>query len=86
MRVPAGVPLSILVEAAEKFNLKVVELEVNVPPPTDEAYWRPRTLVLKGNVENLERARAYIIEKLEERARELERGRYSSSSGGGENT
>ncbi|RLF08180.1 MAG: hypothetical protein DRJ60_00980 [Thermoprotei archaeon] len=72
MRIPAGVPYSILVEAAEKFDLKIVELEVNVPPPTEDVYWRPRTLVLKGRRENLEKARVYIVKKLEERARELE--------------
>lgn len=72
MRIPAGVPYSILAEAAEKFDLKIVELEVNVPPPAEDVYWRPRTLVLKGKRENLERARVYIIKKLEERARELE--------------
>ncbi|MDH5815500.1 MAG: hypothetical protein QE164_01710 [Candidatus Nezhaarchaeota archaeon] len=71
MKIPAGVPYSILAEAAQAFNLRVVELEVNIPP-LDDVYGRPKTLVLKGKVEDLMRAREFIIKKLEERIRELE--------------
>lgn len=73
MKIPAGVPYSILAEVAEKFNLKIAELELNIPPPDDEAYWRPRTYVLKGKLEDLERAKEYIIQRLEDRIRELEK-------------
>ncbi|MDI9620174.1 MAG: hypothetical protein QFX33_05165 [Candidatus Nezhaarchaeota archaeon] len=78
MKIPAGVPYSLLVEAAEKFNLKIVELELRVPPPDEGIYWNPRTLVLKGKREELERARTYIAGKLEERIRSLEEGRSPS--------
>lgn len=84
MKIPAGIPYSIVAEAAQAFDLRIVELEVNIPP-LDDVYGRPKTLVLKGKVENLMRAREFIIRKLEERVRELEdksalRQYFSSSS------
>lgn len=82
MKIPAGVPYSIIAEAAQAFNLRIVELEVNIPP-LDDAYGRPKTLVLKGKMEDLVRAREFIIKKLEERIRELEGkspSQYFSSS------
>ncbi|MEM2214033.1 MAG: hypothetical protein QXD66_04000 [Candidatus Nezhaarchaeales archaeon] len=71
MKIPAGVPYSIIAETAQTFNLRVVELEVNIPP-LDDVYGRPKTLVLRGKIEDLMRAREFMIKKLEERIRELE--------------
>ncbi|MCS7140310.1 MAG: hypothetical protein N3F04_02635 [Candidatus Nezhaarchaeota archaeon] len=82
MRLPAGIPYSIIAEAAERFNLKIVEMEVNVPPIDNGVHWRPKTLVLRGKREDLERARAFIVRKLEERVKELEeRSGHHFSSG-----
>ncbi|MGP3666914.1 MAG: hypothetical protein ACKD6N_02820 [Candidatus Bathyarchaeota archaeon] len=68
--VPPGTPLTIMIEAAKKFNLVVSEVELNIPLP-DDAYLLPRTLVLKGSKANLSKAKEFIRKRLEERVREL---------------
>jgi hypothetical protein len=71
MPIPPGVPISVLIETAQKFGLTVDEKEIKVPS-SEGSIMNPRTLVLAGNKNSLIKAKRHLRKGLEKRLKKLE--------------
>jgi len=63
--VPAGTPYSIIAEAVNKFEVELANKEVNIPEMSDSPTM-PKSWVIKGEKDQLIKAREHIIKKMEE--------------------
>lgn len=63
--VPAGTPYSIIAEAVNRFDVELADREVSVPEMSDSPTM-PKSWVIKGEKDNLIKAREFIISKMEE--------------------
>jgi sugar-specific transcriptional regulator TrmB len=63
--VPAGTPYSIIAEAVNKFEVELADKEVNIPEMSDSPTM-PKSWVIKGEKDQLIKAREHIIKKMEE--------------------
>jgi hypothetical protein len=71
MPIPAGTPYSVIAEAVNKFNLEIVEVPVK-EAMVEEGEKPPMMWVLKGEKEDLMKAREFICERLKEKLKEFE--------------
>jgi len=63
--VPAGTPYSIIAEPVNKFEVELANKEVNIPEMSDSPTM-PKSWVIKGEKDQLIKAREHIIKKMEE--------------------
>ncbi len=63
--IPAGTPYSVIAEAVNKFGVELTDKEVNIPEMADSPMM-PKSWVIKGEKDQLIRAREYIVKKMEE--------------------
>ncbi len=71
MPIPAGTPYSIIAEVISKFNLELVEMPVK-EAMVEEGESPPMMWVLKGEKEDLMKAKEFICEKLKEKLKKFE--------------
>ncbi len=63
--VPAGTPYSIIAEAVNRFDVELADKEVNIPEMSDSPMM-PKTWIIKGEKDELVKAREFIIKKMGE--------------------
>ncbi len=63
--VPAGTPYSVIAEAVNRFSVELADQEVSIPEMSDSPTM-PKSWVIKGEKDNLIKAREFIIKKMEE--------------------
>ncbi|MCS7097959.1 MAG: hypothetical protein NZ922_03150 [Candidatus Methanomethyliaceae archaeon] len=70
MPIPAGTPYSIIAEAVNKFGIEIVEVPIKEAMLNNEN--PPMMWALKGNYENLIKAKEFIRKRLEEVLKKFE--------------
>jgi len=71
MPIPAGTPYSILAQAANKFDLELIEKDIVFPGSAQDEIV-PKGWFLQGKQKDLEAARAFIIQKMKEHMKRFE--------------